>query len=91
MSVGSEIEIYSFQSNTWTTFSTSHTGFPAMKFVNQISVDGTIYFMGGYDHALSSNTNYIFVFDPDTVTVNQIGSLKDPVYQSVLILFNHQP
>ena len=61
-----------------------------MEFANQITMEAKVYFIGGYDHSTSSHTDKVYIFDPDTVTVSQIGVLKNPVYDSVLILFNYQ-
>ena len=84
------IEIYSFQLDIWTLHQTSQTGLPPSKFVNQITFNQTLYFIGRYDYTVDGNTDEIFTFDPDTLTVNQIGSLNQAVYQSALILFNIQ-
>lgn len=81
------MEVYSFQSNTWTAYGSAHTGLNGMlTWVTQFAFEGKRYFVGGdcQTHLYDS----IYLFNPENVTISQVGALSQPMRDPVVILFN---
>ena len=81
------LERYSFELDTWTTYTPSETGLSTRRFINLITVDNKLYLIGGFDLASSAYTSEIYQLDADSVTVSQVGNLVEPWGHSVLISF----
>lgn len=81
------MEVYSFQSNMWTPFEPAHTGLHGMlTWVTQFTFEGKHYFVGG-----DCQTHFsarIYLFNPENVTISQVGVLSQPMQDPVVILFN---
>ena len=82
------LETYSFATDQWTLHSSAQTGFPSSRLVGVASHDKRLYFMGRFDFATGAKASEVYEFNPDSVTVSQIGALAAPMTVSVLIVFN---
>ena len=83
-----DLELYSFELNTWTVIPNAQAGLPSSRLMSQISIDDTLYFIGRFDFASGSASNEIYIFHPENVTVEQVGVLNQPMDNVALILFN---
>ena len=82
------LETYSFATDQWTLHSSAQTGFPSSKLVGVTSHNKRLYFMGRFDFGTGAKASEVYEFNPDSVTVSQIGALAAPMTISVLIVFN---
>ena len=83
-----KMEIYSFEFDMWTSYTTAQVGFIPSRSVGLITVHKSLYLVGRLDLLSSSFVRDIYMFNTDNRTVSLIGSLVNSPFRNVLILFN---
>ena len=87
-SLTNKVEIYSFELDTWTPYSSAEVGLRPSRFVGMITAHKSLYLIGPLDLLTNSYIGDIYTFDADNRTVRAIGNLGNGPYKNIFILFN---